>query len=353
MITVMIAHLLLAALAAPQDPPTPPQLPGEVVDEPTPLFAVDGLPVAPGRVPEGTDEQARVLWSTMVGATHASAQAPIRSFTLNFDVASHRADATNQFKAGISYLEDDHPRSPFVRMHLERRDLVSMYGPTGSFLVDGEEVQRLTGRQAKNDLDQLNEYRNLAQNLIALTDPQRLRVVEMRALEVIPTTDDGPWAERRISFKGAVPLDLPDRKKSVRPDRQTEAQYADVLRAYAWIEVRSPDLRVHQAAGVQAKDAVYRAKFATEDGQVRLVVLMAETPDGVPLPHSAVLIEVQSYVAVGKHRLPRRFTITEIDPDTTPLTFHKGEQSKLALLVEESAVNDPALAAADFEPPKK
>ncbi len=322
-------------------PPGPPSVSAETpADEPA-LLAEDGQPVEPGRIPEGTSAAAKMRWEKVMGGTLADALPPIHSFDLRFNVQSRRPGAINDLDVGIAYLEEEHPRAPFLRLFLQREDLVSIHGPDGAWLMDGDEVQRMSGRQYAEDLRQLREYRTLAGNLLALIQPDRVRLVSLRALEVTSTPDEGPWSKKRVSFEGADPLDLPD------------AETAKEARQYEWVELVSPDLRVHRSDEHTPENTVYRGRLAIEpgSGQVRLVVLHALSPSGRPVPHSALLVDVKQYTElIGGYRLPRDMVVKEIDSTTSPLTFARRDGTSLWLMTDSSSVNPPALTVASFRP---
>ena len=330
--------LLLFLFPLLQDPPAPPAIGGAHCDGQ--LLASDGEPVAPGRLPADTGEAARRLWAKVLGATHADALPAIHSFELAFDVRSLRPGASNRFDAGIAYLETDHPRSPFLRLYLQRKDLVSIHGPDGSWLIDGDTIQPLAGRDYAEDLRQLREYRSLAQNLLGLVQPSRLRVVSLRALAVTETPPGAAGASKRIDFADAGPCNLP-----------TE-ELAQVARHYEWLELRSPDLRVYRDEG-DARAGVYRGRMGIEpgSGEVRILILHAER-DGVILPTRAILVEIKTYAELaGGYRLPRHFLVKEIDPTTRPLTFHRRDATEFGLIVGHSAVNPRSLTLEAFQPP--
>jgi len=336
--SLLSAVLLISAL--PQDTPQPPVGPPPPAQD-EPLLASDGEPVAPGRVPADTTPAARARWETMVGATYASALPAIRSFDLQFQVNYRREGGLNKVDVGVAYLEADHPRAPFVSLFLERQDLVSMHGPEGTWLQDGETFMPMTGREYKEDLAQLREYRTLAGNLLGLVQPNRLRLVSLRALEVTSPPEEGAGAARRVSFEsGADPVDLPD------------AKLARTARRYEWLELRSPDLRVHHGEG-STRSTVYRARLALEpgSGEVRLAVLHAERAGGDVDPMQALLVEVLRYAELPSgHRVPAHLEVKEIDPASAPTTFHARHGAELGLVVRDSSVNPPSLTARDFGP---
>lgn len=332
----LLLPLLLAAAQQDPRPPTPPELPGEEAGLEEPLLASDGRPVEPGRLPEDTPPLARRRWEKLLGATLADALPSIRSFELVFDVRSRREGAFNELDVGITYLESEHPRAPFLRLFLQREDLVSIHGPDGQWLVDGDTAQRMTGRDYREDRRQLEEYRTLAGNLLALVQPGRVRLVSLRPLEVA-SSEQGT----RVPFVGAEPLDLPT------------PRLAEHARRLEWIELRSPDLRVHEAGGAVTRDAVYRGRLGIEpgSGQVRLAVLAAESSAGRPLARTALLVQVHTYAELeGGYRLPRHLEVKEIDPRSSPLSFAKREGAELMLLPSRSAVNPGGLSTTAFRP---
>jgi hypothetical protein len=88
-------------------------------------------------------------------------------------------------------------------------------GPEGSFLIDGTEVVNLRGREGKDDRRRLEEWISIARNFLALAQPERVRLVELRELlhdEVVPF---------------------------LIPSLATRASELD------WLEVRSPDFHLY------------------------------------------------------------------------------------------------------------
>jgi len=332
---LLAAGLVLGALApGGQDPPRPPAVPPA---EPA-LVASDGLLASPGRVPEDATPEALARWGralAAIGAGQAGERPPIRAFELELDVIHRRSGGSNQTQAGFRYLEDS--RGPYLRAFLERRNLALLRGPAGDFLVDGDDVQPLAGREAEQDRRALEDYLGICRNFLALTRPDQLRLVRLEARAIAPAGDPDAEAEVRFEEDGA------------RPVRLARAEDARLARTLEWLYVESPDFRLAAGSG-RAPREVARALLGLDpaSGEVRLA-LLAEGGAGPLVGARSLCVEVRSYRELeGAWHVPRSLLVRPVDPSAAPPGFAGPESTEL-WLKRESVINPP-LTPRDFLP---
>ena len=335
MIEFLSALLLALTLPAEQDPPTPPVPPSKTVQK-TVLTASDGKPVAPGRIPEDADEEARRRWERFA-AINAGRPA-MTAFDLSFEVDVRGEGDLKQFDSAFTYLEWDHPRAPFLTARMAREDLVSIHGPDGTWLVDAGKVERMRGRDYQEDLRQIGEWRSIAGNLLSLAQPTRVRLVKLVARDVVQPSADSALPRTQVSFATGDPLVLPT------------AKLADLARTLTWIEALSPDLRVLERGRGAAKVPVYRALLGLDPktGRVRMAT-MNEDRDGTIVLKTAILVLVPEYLELeGGWILPRDVEVRGVDDSRSPWTFDRRDGTRLWLLP--AAKINPPLTPEDFTP---
>lgn len=326
-ITVALVPILTALFAAPrteggapapapQDPPALPDLPGEAA--PPVLIAADGEPVAPGRVPAGTSPEALRRWNRMLAKLASASEGPrppITDFDLSVDVVHRREGGSNESEAGFRYLET--PRGPYLRVYLERKDLVVLRGPSGDWLLDGDEVKDLRGRDGADDRRLLDEYTSLCRNFLSLTRPDQVRLVRLEAREVSPE----PVAA------GSLTLAFRDDAGELRfPDART----AEEARGLEWLYVESPDFRLVQTRA--GAPAIPRALLGLErkTGEVRLAVL-ANAAGPLIAPESVLVLLGRYRDLEGGWRVPRSLRVKPVDATTRPPGFARLEETEVWL----------------------
>ncbi|MEE8468299.1 MAG: hypothetical protein V3T22_07585 [Planctomycetota bacterium] len=322
-----------------QDPPAPPSVTGRAA---TPdLLASDGKPALPGRIPEDTSDRARARWSKVRLATAAADLDPIVAFDLTFDVRYRRSGGMNKGNISIQYLEQG--EVPNIRIRFERKDVESLRGPRGDYLITKGEAQRMAGRQYAEDVKQLDRFVAIARNFITLTRPDRLTLVSLTALVTAPLAENGrldPGAKTRVDFLGADPLELPDE------------QLAERARGLEWVEVRSPDFRLVESVTSRNSRQVFRALLGLDPvtGEVRLAVLGEDQNRTVVLQNTQLVIIEEYRELEGGYRVPAALEIRDVDATVSPWTFQRRNGTSLYLSKKSRAQLNPPLRPADFVP---
>lgn len=312
--TLLLSVCVALAAGAAQDPPDLPDLPGEAA--PPPLLAADGEPVAPGRVPGGTAPEALRRWERMLATLAAAgdgARPSITDFDLAVDVVHRREGGSNESEAGFRYLEDR--RGPFLRVYLERKDLVVLRGPSGDWLLDGDEVKDLRGRDGKDDRRLLDEYTSLCRNFLSLTRPDQIRLVRLEARDV--AVEPAPERSPTLTFRDAAgELRFPDER------------IAEEARGLEWLYVESPDFRLVEARAT----GVPRALLGLErkSGEVRLAVL-ANAAGPLIAPDSVLVLLGPYRDLEGGWRVPRSLKVKPVDGTLRPPAFAHLEETEIWL----------------------
>jgi hypothetical protein len=329
-ILALVATLLaLSAQSSSQEP---------VEAAPSPLLASDGQPVLPGRVPEKTSEEAQRLWAAFRSAQSPSTgpRAPIHGFRLDFSLRLREKDQSNDGDATFAFL--DPPGFLSCQMASSGRTL--LLGPEGPFLIDGTEVVSLRGREGKDDRRRLEEWIAISRNFLALAQPERVRLVELRELE---PEDVLPYLTSELA---------------------TRARELD------WLEVRSPDFHLYSsfAEGTGAQP-VFRARLGLarepappaanaaapvgrgvkKPGELVLAILHEERQSKV-VAASLQVIEVRSQTELAGYRLPAELAVWRAseDPPGGAMAF----SPYVVLWLQPNGAIDPEFGADAFLPPK-
>lgn len=317
-------HLALPALAAaslcsafPQEPAPPAEDPPQQVEEQdenpaerfkraarghtqgiAPVRRADGSPILPGEIPEGTSVEARALWKGLVASLEQAK--PMQSFRLGFYLRQQDPDPkirkVNDLDLEFSYLA---PR--YVRAQLES-GRTHLRGPKGDFLIDKQEVIELFGRDAEQDLDQLDRMGAIASNFVALTQPvATLRLVRMALTQ--------------------APAELS-------PELRKEAQ------GLVWLSVTSPDffLQLRPEATEDGSAPLYRAQLGIdpESRAVRVAVIHEQRGE-VFVQDSAMCVDMSGHRQRAGLAVPRTVRVFQIDPGTRPARFYETPTSTLTL----------------------
>ncbi len=320
-----------------QDPPPAPTVaPGGAAvpskGDPLPLLASDGEPVVAGRIPEKTSEEAQKLWHAFGAAQSPSSgqRTPIAGFRLGFDLRLREKEQSNDGKAYFAFI--DTPTSPgWISCQMAASGRTLLHGPDGPFLIDGTETVSLRGREGKDDRRRIEEWISIARNFLALAQPERVRLVELRA--------------------------LPDTEPFVWPSEQLRALARDL----DWLEVRSPDFHLYSSSQENASRVpVFRARLGLrredpntepkEAGQLRLAILHEEREGRID-PASLQVIEVRKQTELGGYRLPSELAVWRASE--SPPFGTMAPRPYVELWLQKDGQIDPVFGPDDFRPPRR
>jgi len=258
----MFALPILLSLLLLQDPPAP---------TPTPAIPASA-----------TDAAARAAWEALAKATLD--EKPVTAFDLAFHLRVRSDNVqTNDIAARYRFLSPG-----FVRATLES-GREHLRGPDGDYLIDGEEVLRLVGREATEDKKQIDETIGIARNFLALTDPARLQ----------PSSVQPAAAPEHL-----LPPDLEERARTLNWISITTDGF-HLLSSSAPLPEGARRVQ-HALLGIDPKAPVLRLALIVED------TLGA---DGSPVTRPGlVLLDLRRSAALDGFEVPRHLRVHELDP---------------------------------------
>ena len=277
------------------------------------LLGPDGKPILPGQIPKGTADGAREAWNTLLGGF---SRKPISAFQLGFYLRQRQPDnpQTNDVNLDFSYLEPG-----YVRAELES-GRTHLRGPQGDYLIDGEEVIRLRGREGAEDKKQIDDMASIARNFVALTAPRSLRLASLELLAEPPPE---------------LPTGFTARAKEL-----------------SWLAIKSPDFFVQP--GVKTKDTprlpIYLARlgFDPETKEI-LFATIHEDRRGALVLETAVLVQLEQHADRNGFLVPHRVGVHGVDIGVQPWRFRAIPTSRLDLRRKFGRLNA-RLSPADFLP---
>ncbi|HIF42336.1 MAG TPA: hypothetical protein EYQ74_14735 [Planctomycetes bacterium] len=322
--------LLLLALFAARG-----QAQDEESQDPPALVAVDGKPIAPGRIPDGTRPEAQALWHKFTSGDRKPA---IKSFDLSFEAQIRQPGKFNEIQATIRFLQ--HPRGPFLDASFAREDRRSVRGPRGDFLVEEGDAQPMVGLDFEEDRRSLDRWCALSSHFITLSQPERIRLISLEQRDLHAEQPEPLSAnQHEVRFEGTDPLVLPS------------AQLAQQARGLKWLDIQSPDFRLYETRLARAKGNVQRALLGLDPAtsEVRMAML-SEAVSGAIVLESALLILVPRYQDLGDTaRVPAQLEVREVDPRTSPWTFQTRSGTTI-YLKRDGRLNPPDVSPATFIP---
>lgn len=338
---VLCALLLLCPSALSQDNP-PVSVPNI---GPAPLMASDGKQAAPGRIPDGTSEEARKRWQKLVqGSNVAGVQTtPIRSFSMGFDLRLRTIGVQNspskEVRATFDYLDE---KSGYVRGTYHDSGRSMLRGPKGDWSLDNKTgAVKLDGREDQVSRDELDRLLAISRNFVSLARPEGVRLVELRELDPRPIDASlrTPLDRRTLEFGDGRFLRLP---------QNSMVQSALSL---TWIEVASPDFRLYVPAGqlgAGGSEPVYRALLGlASDGHVQFAQFTRD--DAGPALATALFVHIKQLAEVGGYRFPRVIEVHSVLRERMPWQFEEKPSFELWGLKSHTWLN-PMLQAKDFLP---
>ncbi len=231
----------------------PGKAPGQTV------MAVDGRAAEPGRIPEGTSQEASDLWDQLcrsLSPKGAGAKPTHRSFELEFSGRIRSKETgSNDYRARFSYLEmgpglvkatmlKDLGNGKSIPKSIQMRGL----GPGDAL---GYWFKKLTGdtktdwlvldrRDYRTDREETDRWASISYDIARLTDPASFRVVELRKRSI--------RADSKLIDQGI--LDIQDDPGLRLPDTDIEGilggkkqQVRDLAKGLVWLELATPDFR--------------------------------------------------------------------------------------------------------------
>ena len=347
----LLALLVPAAVAAlpprsgamppsqtPREEPAPRTGEPQGEDGPAPTRPTRAIPAAdevdpyahlvPGELPADTSAELREQWRRVVTSMRTEGVPPVSAFKLVFDLRWKPSEqqSNDLTEAAFTYLVPG-----FVRATLQSsRSLVR--GPEGDFLIDGDEVVRLEGRELAEDKRQLDDIVNIARNFLSITDPSALRIARLEACGA-PTSLPPKW---RKDGEGLGWLRLES------PDFHTQT--------------RAADLDPRRGAGAAQTPSMYRVRagYAPDTGRLALVEIsrLHRFGEGSDPP---VLFKIEEYFERDGFHLPRHVALYELDEaaqEPDGFVFRSEPTSDLWLYADQVKLRA-ELTPADFLPPAK
>ncbi|MDP6368604.1 MAG: hypothetical protein QF615_03275 [Planctomycetota bacterium] len=242
---------------------------------------------APGTLPADTSPEAAALWRSLCATTRvprepgAAPLAALQTFDISFDQRLRSGAGRNEFSTRVRYLAP-----AYLRFRLES-GREQMRGPTGDWLLDGDQTVSLRGREHTEDRKQMDDWLAVAGNFVSLSDPASLHV-------------------SRLALAADAPPDLP-------PKLETTAA------ALHWLTVASPDFRLFlDGAEERDKQAVFSAFLGLDPktSQLALAVLheiRADRAQGPEAPADqrsrTTLIQVLDHRELDGYIIPRFMNI--------------------------------------------
>lgn len=292
----------------------------------------DGNPIQPGVLPAKTTPEAAEAWRRVTGATGFTGE--LAGFDLRFHLILRQKELDNELDARLSFLKPNYVRAELGSGRSQLR------GPEGDFLIDGDEVVRLVGREGAEDKKQLDRTAALARNFLGLVDPTELRILDLALLDAPPA---------------GLPEDMKLRTVSGHAGDGNAAQLGAGLK---WLSLRSPDFELESASPDGAP--LVRScliGFHPETFDVELAVLQRDR-DAKPRVAVDRAARDTLVVVMGRHqlresdgvRVPRWIGVFDV---VDPLTgaFRERPASELILTDDGSGGFRTALAPTDFLPP--
>jgi len=324
-----LAHPDLAQIQGSQD--TSP-------DDPPALIAVDGKPVAPGRIPEGTTEEAIGLWNKFTAADPEAEAVPLHSFDLSFEVQVREPGKFNEIHAAIRFLKG--PRGPYLDASFERKNRRSVRGPRGDFLVEDGDAQPMVGLDFEEDRLALDRWCALSNHFLTLSQPERLGLISLQRRDLAKK-------QPAALASNLHPVEFTDIDALMLPTAKLAAQ----ARGLDWLDLKTPDFRLYRPHLTAGEGNAQRALLGLDhnSGEVRMAVLSEEIQGAIVL-ESALLVLVPRYSNLGTiARVPAELEVRQVDPQTSPWTFEQRSGTVL-FLKRGGQLNPPDLSPAAFIP---
>ena len=291
-----------------------------------PAQGLGGTPPAPAETPPPaapqTSPEARAAWEAVVAAMTVPGQRQaVTSFELRAHVTARQGVQSNDFEAFYRFLSTPNKDSGFIRFGLGANRETGRgpgKGQKAYWLKDGEQITVLDGREYEADRNLVRRMTTIAGNLLALSDPSKIRT---ESLELRP----GP------------PPGLP--AKLARPRLN-------------WIELVSPDFDLYRDEPPVNRDPALPRLFRVQvgaDRKTQLPSLVVLREEGLPaeVTGEPLLFELLDYRPVDGYLLPHGIRVWGVDTGTPGQPFQAAPGQEISVLYADLT---PGLAPADFQP---
>ena len=316
-----------------------PQLPVVAPEAAQPLVDVNGRPLEPGVLPEGTSAAAQERMQRLFAGTWLGegAPRPMGAFVVTFDARVRQQVEGGSTDVRTRFLFKEEGRG-WIRGEFPRSGRASVRGPQGDWLLDGDEVVDLSDFSNAESRREHERWLAIARNFAALSAPTSMRVARAEARTAEPQEGD----TRSLRFGERV-LRLP-----------TARQVRRGLEL-AWIELESPDFDLVEGSGGARGLRRVLLGLTPDTGRPELVLVEPLTRpawDDEAAPRAA-WVEVKGWEELGDRRLPKQLLVHRELPPTGPAqpqTF-EGRAGVDLYLVPSQTRPDADLVAADFGKP--
>ena len=316
-----------------------PRLPTVAPAEAEALVDVNGAPLVPGRLPEGTTAPARERMDRLFAATWTGEGAPLpmAAFVVTFDarVRQELEGGTSDLRTRFLFKEEGRG---WIRGEFPRSGRASVRGPEGDWLLDGDEVVDLSDFSNAESRREHERWLAVARNFAALSAPSSLRVARVAAPSVAPQEGD-----TRSLLIAELPVRLPT---------------APLVRRgleLSWLELESPDFDlVEGSRGVRGLRRVLLG-LDPATGRVELARIAPRERGAWDDPEAprAAWVQVKGWEELGSRCLPKQLLVHRELPATGPAQPERFE-SRAGVdlyLVPSQTRPDAELEAEDFGRP--
>lgn len=260
----------------------------------------------PAVAPPAAPSPAQAAWDVVLGAmTVPGERQPVTSFSIGAHVTARQGVQTNDFEASYKFLEP-----AFIRFGLgPNRETGHGPGPAQKsyWLRDDKQITVLDGRTYAEDRDLVRRMTTIANNILVLTDPQKVRTRDLQ-----------------LRDPGRPPEQLPQ-------DIVWGAKRLD------WIEFLSPDFDLYRdeppAGAEPAAERLFRVLVgADKKRHLPALVLLREEGDPRQVTGEPLLFELQDYRAVDGYMLPHGIKVRGMDVNATAPQFQAAPAQEISVL---------------------
>jgi hypothetical protein len=268
--------------------------------------AQDGGAAAPppAVAPPAAPGPAQAAWDAVLGAmTVPGERQPVTSFSISAHVTARQGVQSNDFEATYRFL-----KPAFIRFGLGPNRETG-HGPgqgmKAYWLRDGKQVTLLDSRTYLEDRELVRRMTTIANNILALTDPQKLRT-------------------RSLELRASPPELLPE-------------ELAFSARRLTWIEFLSPDFDLYRdeppSGAEPAPERLFRVVVGADKKKNNLpaLVLLREEGDPRAVTGEPLLFELQDYRAVDGYKLPHGIKVRGLDTSAPKPVFQSAPAQEISV----------------------